>query len=102
MKNILIYLLEEKLAFLIVNLFAIVVSVLTIVLLLSNSLEVRGEVSYATLTVVIINALFLIIKTTLNIFSLIVQYNYNTTEEEKISYRVKSFKDLLDKEDFRL
>ena len=102
MKNIIIYLLKEKLAFLTVNLFAIIVSIFTIILLLSNSLEVRGEVSYTTLTIVIINALFLTIKTTLNIFSLIVQYKYKVTEEQNISPIVKSFKELLEKEDFRL
>lgn len=102
MKDIIHYMLKEKLAFLIVNLFAIVVSILTIILLLSNTVNIQGEISYATLTIVIINSLFLIIKTTLNIFSLIVQYQYKVTEEENISPIVKSFRELLDKEDFRL
>ena len=102
MRDIIAYLFKEKLAFLIVNLFAIVISLSTIILLGANAVNVRGEISYSTLVIVVINALFLIIKTTLNIFSLIVQYKYNTTEEEKISNRVRSFKDILDKEDFRL
>jgi uncharacterized membrane protein len=103
MKNtVLEFLLKKKLSFLIINIFAIIVSINTIVILGSNVVNIQGEISYSTLIVMTINALFLLIKTMLNIFSIIVKYKYYTTEEEKISERVKSFKEILDKEDFRL
>lgn len=102
MKRFLAYLFGKRLAFLIVNLFAIIVSIITIFILSANLVNIRGEISYSTLIIVVINALFLLIKTSLNIFSLIVKYNYYEYGEKEVSKRVKSFKELLDKEDFRL
>lgn len=102
MKKFLKYLFTKKLLFFLVNVSAIVVAVFTLAILSSNLITVQGEISYTTLVVMIINALFLIIKTMLNIFSIIVKYNYYEKEEAKISESVKLFKELLDKEDFRL
>ena len=102
MKSLLQYIFKEKLAFLLVNMFAIVVSIFTIIMLGANIINIQGEISYSTLVIMIINSLFLFIKTVLNIFSIVVKYKYYTTEEEKISQSVKLFKELLDKEDFRL
>ncbi len=101
-RKLLKYLFAKKLGFFLVNVSAIIVSVFTIVILSSSLITAQGEVSYVTLAVMVINSLFLLIKTTLNIFSIIVEYNYYEVEEAKISERVKLFKELLDKEDFRL
>lgn len=102
MKAFLHYLFNEKLGFFLVNMSAIVVSLFTIFSLNTNLVNIKGEISLSTLLLLVINSLFLAIKTTLNIFSIIVKFKFHTTEEEKISERVKMFKELLEKEDFRL
>lgn len=102
MKKFIKYLITQKLWFFLINASAIVVSLFTLYILSTSLITVEGNISYTTLVVMIINSLFLIIKTTLNIFSIIVKYNYYEKEETKISESVKLFKELLDKEDFRL
>lgn len=102
MKGFFKYLFTKKLSFFLVNMFAMFISVSTIIILKGNLIGVNGNIDVSTLFIMTVNSLFLAIKTTLNVFSIIVKYKYYTTEEADLSVRLKSFKKVLEEEDFRL
>lgn len=102
MKGFFKYLFTKKIVTFSVNLFAIFISVSTIVILSGNLIGVNGNIEVSTLFVMAVNSLFLLIKTSLTIISLVVKYKYETTEEKDLSERVKTFKKVLEEEDFRL